>query len=168
MADRKLITAERLREVLHYDPVTGIFTWRAALSNSVIIGQRAGTVCTGGYLQIQIDGRLHNAARLVFLYIKGELPINDVDHENLDRLDNRWINLREATKSQNALNRRRRSDNTSGYKGVLMDKKRRQVRASITINGKRKHLGMFNCPEDAHAAYREAVALYHGKFGRAE
>jgi hypothetical protein len=88
-----------------------------------------------------------------------------VDHINGDGLDNRGRNLRHATNAQNAWNRGKHKNNTTGYKGVHRDRARRKVRARITVNGKNIHLGWFTDPREAALAYDLAVRKYHGAYG---
>jgi hypothetical protein len=111
MAESELITATRLRELLHCDPETGIFTRRKT-------GRIVGTPNNRGYLVIRAGDRVHKVSRLAWLWMTGEWPKDQIDHANLNKADNRWLNLREATPSQNARNCPRLSSNTSGYKGV--------------------------------------------------
>lgn len=87
-----------------------------------------------------------------------------VDHKNGDRLDNRFINLRPATWSQNSINAKRHRDNTSGYKGVCFAKTREKWKACINIDKKRKHLGYFSTAVEAAIAYNEAAAKHYGEF----
>lgn len=91
-----------------------------------------------------------------------------VDHINGNPLDNRRENLRLATRSQNMANSTRRSDNTSGYKGVCWDKGMQKWRAGLSVNGKTRYLGCFDSPEQAHAVYLEAAKALHGEFARSE
>lgn len=90
------------------------------------------------------------------------------DHINGDGLDNRRSNLRLATHAENECNQRRHSNNTSGYKGVSLHKATQKWRASISINGIRKHLGLFDTAQDAYGAYCEAALKLHGEFARFE
>lgn len=91
----------------------------------------------------------------------------DVDHRDSDGLNNRRKNLRVATESQNLCNQRMRKDNTSGYKGVSLHRATGRWAAYINLKGKRKNLGLFNCPTSAHCAYINASRELHGEFGRA-
>jgi hypothetical protein len=91
----------------------------------------------------------------------------DIDHINGDGLDNRWSNLRLATRAENIRNSRTKATNTSGFKGVSWHKRDRKWQAHIKINGRSKNLGLFEAPEDAHAAYVAAAQKYHGEFARA-
>lgn len=90
----------------------------------------------------------------------------DTDHIDGNALNNRRSNLRWATRSQNVQNQGRRSDNSSGFKGVHWDKKRKNYRAYIYLQGNRRHLGYFRNAEDAAAAYAKASCEMHGEFGR--
>lgn len=104
--------------------------------------------------------------RVVWLIMTGEWPQSLIDHRNLDGLDNRWCNLREATKSQNSQNTKIRRDNKSGYKGVFFVPQRGMWRADIRLPHVRKHLGFFDDPAEAHEAYAKAAAENYGEYGR--
>ena len=154
-----MLTAERARELLDYNPLTGVFRWRVTSVNRQI-GDIAGSVNIEGYREIGADNRLFRANRLAWLYVRGEWPSGRLDHENRDRDDNRFANLREATAAQNAANRKAlRADMPKG----VFKKKNRYV-AGIKIAGKRKHLGSFKSPEEAHAAYCVAANEAWGSF----
>lgn len=87
-----------------------------------------------------------------------------IDHENRNPLDNRKCNLREATRSENARNAKRRVDNTSGYKGVHFNRKTLRFQAQIYYNRKQIYLGTFSTPEDAYEAYCKKAYELHGEF----
>lgn len=89
-----------------------------------------------------------------------------VDHVNGDGLDCRRINMRHATASENARNTSKRSDNTSGFKGVSYVKNRSMWEARIKVNQRQYFLGHFQAPEDAARAYDEAARKYFGEFAR--
>lgn len=161
-----MITAERLREVLHYDPETGVFTCRINRRRART-GDIAGTLTKKGYVQIAIDGSLYLGHRLAWLYMTGEWPELDCDHEDTNKSNNRWSNLREATPTQNNANCRTRSHNVSGLKGVRYDKRRSRWWACLTANKKFVWLGYHPTPEAAHAAYVTAAKDYFGEFARA-
>lgn len=167
-SERKPLTAERLREILHYDPETGLFTWCAHTTprHRTTGGQIAGRRQSRGYIQITIDGRCYVAHRLAWFYITGSWPAAEIDHINGIRDDNRFVNLREATRAQNMANSRRLHSNTSGFKGVSFDKRDGRWRAYIRGNQRRHHLGSFDTPEEAHAAYCAAAAELFGEFAR--
>jgi hypothetical protein len=159
-----MISAERLRELLAYDPETGVFTWRVGNRRNVVPGQRAGCPDTGGYLLIRVAGRLVAAHRLAWLYVHGEWPSEQVDHINSVKTDNRICNLRLATRAQNMRNMGLRRSNTSGFKGAWKHGKR--WKSVIMVDRRRIHLGCFDTPEEAHAAYCDAAEKYHGVFAR--
>jgi len=165
IAKRQKLNAERLRQLLHYDPKTGIFT-RRITRYGWPAGTRAGTRRPDGRYQIHVDGNAYLASHLAWLYMTGEWPDGLVDHRNLNKSDDRWENLRLATKAQNATNSRRNRLNTTGYKGV--SRWRGKFRATIRVNTKQKHLGIFDDPISAWYAYRRAARRYHGKFARTE
>lgn len=160
---RVLLTAERLREVLAYDQETGDFTWRSD-NTRVKAGQIAGGIDTWGYRQIKIGGKLYLAHRLAWLYVTGVWPEAGLDHCNCDKLDNRFSNLRLADSFENARNKPRRRDNTSGYKGIYKAAGSNRWAARIVVNRKQLFLGRFATPEAAHQAYRDAAKQMHGAF----
>ena len=153
------LTVERLRQVLDYDPETGAFTWKGN-------GRNAGGLSARGYILICIDRRRYYAHRLAWLHVKGEWPADFLDHEDLDKANNRFANLRSCSKSQNHANRRRLSNNTSRFKGVCWNGQASKWKAAITINHKHHHLGHFDCPVAAHLAYSVAADKTFGEFGR--
>lgn len=154
----------KLFDVLNLDVTTGVFTWKKG-GGHCIAGRIAGSIDSHGYRQITIDKRPYLAHRLVWLWCKGVWPTYHLDHINGDILDNRMDNLREATFSQNCANAKRRKDNTMGLKGVSKHGKR--FRAQIQVNKKKRCVGVFDTPEQAHEAYMEAARNGFGAFARA-
>lgn len=118
-----------------------------------------------GYSGIMFEGRAVYAHRLAFFLMTGKWPLQQVDHINGDKKDNRWINLREASASQNKANENRRSTNTSGLKGVSWHKKAEKWRAYIGATG--EHLGLFDCRAAAHFAYLVEADKRYGAFAHA-
>jgi HNH endonuclease len=167
MRAESLMTAERLRELLHYDPETGVFTWRKSASNRVAVGMVAGTLSKRGYVCIAVDGKTYKAHRLAFLWMTGCFPKRLVDHEDRNTSNNRWKNLRDATYSQNISNAKVYRTNTTGVKGVERWRgSGGNWRACIRINGKRKHLGFFH-DFDLAVEFRQLVAeMVFGEFAR--
>lgn len=161
MANSTPLTQTRLREYLHYEPATGVFTWIKG-SGPARAGRAAGCIShTTGYRYICILGRREGAHRLAFLYMTGAMPPEHVDHINGVRDDNRWVNLRLATVGQNRQNQRIGSANTSGLLGASWDKSRQSWIAMITVDRKQKNLGRYPTKEEAHAAYVKAKRELH-------
>ena len=156
-------TADRIRELFAYAPDTGLFT-RIKPVRGKSIGNIAGAVQQNGYIYIKVDNVLYKAHRLAWLHTYGKWPSMAIDHVNGIRADNRIINLRLATRSQNSANSQRRKDNTSGFKGVHRLGNRWVAR--IQHEGMRLHLGMFETAEGAHAAYTVAAIERHSTFAR--
>ena len=146
------ITQEELKSTLSYDESTGVFV-NIKPKRGVKFGVEAGCVHSNGYRYIMLNRRLYRAHRLAWLYVTGNWPSDLVDHLNGNKSDNRFCNLREASKSQNQHNTGRQKNNTSGYKGVSYDKSRSKWIATICHQNSKKTLGHFNTAEDAYAAY---------------
>lgn len=157
------LTAERLREVLSYDPESGIFRWKKSRRN-VNTGKVAGTPCSGGYISIGVDQKYYKAHRLAWLYVHGVWPAELIDHINGDTSNNRISNLREATFSQNLVNRGPNTKNKTGFKGVFHNKDTGRFIACAAVNKKQKTIGSYATAEEASAAYREFVTKWHGEF----
>lgn len=154
------LTAARLRELLHYDPDTGVFTNRIKRSRKTVPGAVAGCL-TVGRIAIRLDGVLHLAHRLAWLYMTGEWPKMEVDHRDGDASNNRWASLRDVPHQVNIQNQRRpRADNGTGFLGVSRrgDKFLAQI---ADKDGGRPRIGEFATPEEAHAAYLEAKRRLH-------
>lgn len=162
-----MIEATYLRQVLDYDPATGIFVWRQKIGRKVVVGRRAGAVNRAGYRVIGIGGRLYYAHRLAWLWMTGEWPERDVDHRFGLTDDNRWSELRSATEQQNGFNARRHAHNSTGLKGVSWHRAAGKYAAHIIVDGRKRHLGLFDDPSLAHAAYLAAVAEIQPNFVRA-
>lgn len=158
-------TAERIKELLDYNPLTGVFIWRISPSRNTPAGSIAGA-SSDGYRLIRVDGGRYKAHQLAWLCVTGEWPVSRIDHKDTDRSNNAWTNLRLATNSQNKANMGKRADNKSGFKGVSWYPQTKRWVAQIRCEGKSKTLGYFHDPEHAHAAYCEAAKRLFGEFAR--
>lgn len=158
------LTQSCLREMLHYDPFSGDFTWLVEPAKRGQIGTVAKYVDDKGYIKISVKGKQYRAHRLVWLYLYGRLPANGLDHRDGNRQNNALSNLREATQGQNMKNRALNKNNKTGYKGVT--NYGGKFMAQIMCDGKPYKLGTFCTAEDAYAAYCEASKKLHGDFGR--
>ncbi len=158
-----VLTQARLKELLHYNPDTGVFTWLQ--SRSVVKkGDVAGSTYGPGYQGIGIDGTVYLSHRLAFLYMTNVVPEHEVDHKNNRKTDNRWENLRQATRTQNLRNVGVRACSKSGIKGVRFIKKQGKWSARIRHNKKQIWLGVFDTCEQAANAYKNAAEKLHGEF----
>jgi hypothetical protein len=163
------LTYDTLIDRLSYDPETGFFTWRATGSHGPktpkhLIGKKAGCYSKSlEYAIIRIGGKFYPVHRLAFLYMKGRWPEFFLDHKDGNPLNNRWDNLREATKSQNSANRRISSNNRSGFKGVV-ESPSGLFESRVQHLKKNTYLGLFKTAEEAHRAYCEACASIFGEF----
>jgi hypothetical protein len=166
----RTLTQQRLKEVLDYDPETGVFRWKERISIRIMVGEVAGQIRpSAGYWFIGIDGYAYRAHRLAWLYMTGEFPPPgvEIDHKDTDRTKNSWLNLRLATRSQNNANWKAPRHNTSGLKGVCFHKGAQKWCAQIHKDRKRIYLGLFLSKEEAKAVHdAKAVELY-GEFARA-
>lgn len=154
------LTADRLRELVSYDPATGEMRWRVRASQRCRAGDLVGSAHVDGYRATCIEGRACLLHRVIWLYVHGEWPVSQIDHINGDRADNRLANLRPATPAQQTGNTRRYSRNTSGVKGVSWYAKGRKWHAQVGV----KHLGYFDTKEDAADAYQLGAAEYFGEY----
>ena len=159
-----MITQSQLKAMIDYNPETGEMYWRERKQGRKfgLLGSLDGK----GHLRICINGKQHAAHRLAWLYVHGEWPKDQIDHINCVKTDNRIANLREATNAENMRNVGKQSNNTSGIKGVSWHKHTRKWRATIKVDGKSKHLGLFDCPELAALVYSEHAEKLHGEFAR--
>lgn len=156
-----MITQIELKELLDYDPNTGIFRWKKTTSYKKLNGQIAGYNNGRGYYRISINNKKYMAHRLAWLYMTGNWPNEYIDHINGIGTDNRFCNLRQATQKENLQNARIRNDNTSGYTGVYWFQSRNKWVSKIWFNGKSIHLGYFDDPAIAYQAYLDAKQKYH-------
>lgn len=177
MAKTPHITVEELRQRLDYCPETGIFVWRRRIIrpshnrtdkswNGRYAGKPAGSeTSTHGYVVISIDKQMYLAHRLAWAYMTGSWPAIEIDHINRIRSDNRFVNLREASKQENRCN----SGHKVGATGVVGVRKNGSgFQAVIGHNYKTIVLGQFKTIEDARQAREEAAAQLHGNFARAK
>ena len=163
----KKLSHSRLCEVLNYDAATGIFRWATRTSNRIKVGDVAGQIDRHGHRSINVDGLRYMAHRLAWFHTYDRWPVEEIDHINLVKDDNRIANLREASRVENCCNSGVRRHNKLGIKGVSRHAQaKHRFQARIRIGGKVRYLGLFDTAEEAHDAYIEASAIYHGTFAR--
>lgn len=148
-----MITYSELRELVSYNPNTGLFIRIKTQCNSAKKGSEPGHVkrCSGGlkYRALEYKGKPYYLHRLAHLYMTGEWPQGDIDHEDGDGLNNKWDNIRTATMTENQKNRRLNANSKSGVTGVSFYSRNKKWRVAINIRGKKKHLGYFETFEEA-------------------
>lgn len=157
------ITQEILKQKLHYNPDTGVFTRIARTCNSVKIGDIAGHIITrktNKYITICVSGKPNYAHRLAWLYMTGSFPANEIDHINGVGTDNKWSNLRNVTRQDNMRNVKILRNNKSGITGVYWSKCDGAWAVQIKVSRKQKRLGTFNNLFDAACARKNAELIY--------
>jgi len=162
MKPRNTTTAERVRELLIYDPSTGVFSWRVR-RNNIRAGAIAGNAShQRGYRIISIDKKRYLAHRLAWLYMTGEWPQDEIDHIDGQTDNNRLANLRPASRVQNSQNSKRDVGATSIHPGVYWNKSRGKWQASVRVgDGSKKFLGRYDDERPAALMYQIARELYH-------
>jgi len=165
---RKPLTQSRLKELLLYDPGTGLCSWRVG-RRGVSAGALAGSKTKRGRIRIKIDYVEYFAHQVAWLYMTGEL-ISQIDHHDLDQSNNRWPNLRRAASSTNGANKRKQQmpwEMASKLKGVYRSRHKGKWDSRVSCRGKRYFLGSFTSEEAAHAAYVAKATELFGEFARA-
>jgi HNH endonuclease/AP2 domain len=153
-------TTDDLRALFEYNPDTGVIRWISTDKR----GRQAGWVMKDGYRYIQLEGKLYLSHRVAWALHYGAEPDGSLDHINSRKSDNRISNLRIATVSENNRNRLRQSNNTSGFKGVTLNKRTGRYNATLTVDKETHRLGTFATAEEAAFAYRDAAERLHGDF----
>jgi hypothetical protein len=156
----------RLLELVLYDPKTGYFTAKVGRQGARR-NRPLGHVESTGYRRVCIDGMRFLAHRLAWFYMKGDWPVSEIDHKDLDKDNNKWSNLREATTSLNHANTRQPRGYNAPLKGAHWNKHRKYWVSRIFVHRKGYYLGAFKTAEEAHAAYVKAAKHFHGSFHRA-
>lgn len=160
-----MITQDYLKSILEYDPETGLFKWIKARPK-IKVGDIAGGLDDAGYIRINIDGLKYRAHRLAIFYMTGEWPPDHTDHKDLNRANNKWDNIRVATRTENFGNQTKYKSNKSGIKGVCWDRDANKWLAQIQINNKKIKLGRYSNIDDAAEAYKDAAEKYFKEYAR--
>jgi len=165
--------AAYLREILTYDPGSGVFLWKFRQGvpcswNTKYAGRMAGSQDKHGYWIIRVDHKHYKAHRLAWVYVTGEsIPeFTEVDHRDNCRWNNSFANLRLASDLQNAQNSCLRKDNRSGFRGVSWHRAQRKWVAQISHKGTRMCLGYFDSPETAFEKFKVEATRLRGEFAR--
>ena len=168
MLKYKNITVDEVREAFDYDEETGDMIWKIRASSRANIGDAAGYVNRRGYKYIGYKGKLYRAHRLIWLYVHGSFPPEQIDHIDGNPSNNRISNLRAVSRKENAKNQKLPKNNTSGITGVVWKKNASKWHARIKINWKQIHLGTFNDFFEACCGRKSAEIKYdfHPNHGR--
>jgi hypothetical protein len=155
--------------IFDYNEETGELIWKIKTAIRITIGDMAGRLNSGGYLQVGLYRKYYVVHRVVWEMHYGEIPTDYViDHIDGDKTNNRLSNLRICTHTENLFNSKLSKDNSTGFKGVTYDSRRikRPYRACINIDGKKFSLGHFATAEEASEAFNEIAKELHGEFYR--
>lgn len=151
-------TRESLMHFIQYNPDTGEFIKPDAHV------KHFGKKSKARYVVIDIDGKNYYAHRLAWLYVHGVWPKGRLDHRDGNKRNNRILNLRPASGSQNAMNRSIQANNTSGFRGVHQRSGERKFRAQIQVEGRKIRLGTHHTADEAAHAYNKAAIQHFGEF----
>lgn len=171
MADKTVPTADELLRLFSYDEESGLLT---RLTPHGPKGRElpAGSVVTGGEksrdVRVRVFGIRYKVHQIVWCIKTGTWPTTHIDHRDLNPKNNRWDNLRSASRMENSANSHRRRGNQSGFKGVIWDGSSNRWKAQLRTGGRNYNLGRYACPEEAHAAYCRAAVEQFGEFARFE
>lgn len=155
------LTHQQIKALFDYDPLTGVVTRNKLVNHDKRAKQVVGDLNSAGYLSVWITPKRYQLHRVIWMWVHGVWPTKPIDHLNHVRTDNRLSNLREASQLENTHNRTKSKRNWSGFIGVYWYARKHKWHAQITANRKRYHLGYFNTPELASAAYQAAKRIHH-------
>lgn len=157
----EILTQARLKSVLDYDPLTGVFTRLKSSTRPDRIGKPAGGVSPSGYHRISVLGGYYQTHQLVWMWVYGRWPDGELDHKDRNRANNRLSNLVDGTKAMNQHNRGVQTNNCSGYRGVSWCNRTCKWVAQIRVNKKTHFLGRHTSAAKASEIYEAAKRIYH-------
>jgi len=162
-AKQAFLNQELLKELVDYNPDTGVFAWKK-IRRGVSCNKKVGTVKPNGYIVVLINRKLYRLHRLAWLYMTGKWPDNEIDHINGNRADNRFCNIRQATKAENNWNKKVRKDSTTGIKNVLYYPNYQTYYVKITANNVSHSFGPFKTKDEAASVAKEKRIEIHKNF----
>lgn len=163
-----MITQKQLKDLLHYNPDTGIFIWMKRPSKKIMVGEIAGAKSDRGRMNLSIAKTKYKLHRLAWLYMTGSYPDGEIDHIDQDASNNRFSNLRDVSHQENSRNMRLHRDNTSGVSGACWNKEKRGWDVEIGAKENRTRGGRFKNFDEA-VAKRKSLEIefrYHANHGR--
>lgn len=163
---KPLPPSDELKRLFAYDPETGALTWRVQRGKARV-GKQAGNLTDDGYLRLGLEGSYYFIHRIIWKMVTGQEPPELIDHEDTNKSNNKWTNLRPATEAENNRNRGMDKRNVSGVKGVTWNSFYRQWQAVVVVDKKHVDFGRFNSIEEAAQAIKGQRELLHGAFARA-
>lgn len=159
-----MITLDLLQHLFDCDPIRGVFYWRNPPALHLRRkGHLVGNRRPNGRWRIRINGREYLRSHLMWLWVNGYMP-ELIDHKDRDCSNDSIHNLRTATQSQNLGNRSMMKNNTSGYRSVFWDSRKKRWRARLSYNGKRVSLGSYCTPEEAYSVVQKRGRELYGEF----
>lgn len=177
---KSLPSKEHIQECVEYNKESGILIWKTrplkhfknAHGMNTFNSKHAGNICgsktSNGYVSVWLDGGRYLAHRVIWKLVTGVDPDGNIDHIDTNKRNNSWINLRIASKQENAFNQGKSPRNKTGFKGVSFDPARNKYYASICTGGKSISLGRHDTAELAHMAYCKAADIFHRDFARSK
>lgn len=158
-----MLNQNQLKEILHYEEDTGKFIWKISKKGTKGIGKEAGTLTAKGYIDVCINGKKYGLHRLAFIYMENCIP-RCVDHINGNKSDNRWVNLREATYTQNGYNYKGTGSST-GFRNVYFDPRgQKKYFVRLVVEGKKLNFGYYDTPEEASEIALQKRIELHGTY----
>lgn len=163
-----MLTNQKASELLAYDPLTGQLTWKVSPCPRIKAGDLAGAGKPNGegYLRVGVEQKSYLQHRVIWLLVTGNWPQGDIDHADGDRANNRWANLRQASRAENLANAKRKSPRTGSSRGASYDKHRQLWRACVTQNRRQHFGGYFQTEAEAAEAAAALRTSLHGAFAR--
>jgi hypothetical protein len=162
------LSPEKIKEYLGYDPETGEFFWLKATNKRMVLGQPAGNLHSTGYVRIGLFGYKFFAHHIAWIITYGCWPTDVIDHINRDRADNRIVNLRLATRSENAFNAKVPVNNSTGVKGIGKVPGYDKYRVRLRKNNKFYCAGQYASIEEAAMVRQELEKRHFPNFARTE
>ncbi len=163
---KPLPSLARVKELVRYDASTGKLFWLQSVARCVKAGDEAGSKDKHG-VRIKITKTKYLAHRIIWFLVTEQDPEDNlIDHIDGNPHNNKFTNLRLASRHQNSCNRKKHSNNTSGLKGVSWHKAVKKWQAYISVENKRISLGYFDSKKEAYAAYCDAAQKLHKGFAR--